>query len=80
MNYLLKILFLISAFISSVISILFLISLIALIGGGGNVLFPGLGLVAAMWFVVLVLFVMMVISISFTILLYKIFFKKVVSE
>jgi hypothetical protein len=73
-----KLIFIISAFISFVISILFLISLIALIGGGGNVLLPGLGLIVAMWFIVIVLFIMAIISISITILLYKIAFKKAI--
>lgn len=80
MNLLLKIFFGISTLISLVIFALFLLSLIAWIGGGGNILFPGLGLVVAMSLIVILLFIMTIISVSVTFLLYKMTFKKTIVE
>ena len=77
MKILLKILFAISALISLIITILFLLALFAWISsGGGSVLLPGLGLVIAMSAIVVFLLVISVCSTAITILLYRIIFGK----
>ena len=77
MKILLKILFAISALISLIITILFLLALFAWINGGGNVLLPGLGLVIAMGAVVMFLLAFSVCSVATTFLLYRIIFRKI---
>lgn len=76
MNYLIKALLVISALISFTILLLFVLAFVAWLSGGGNVLFPGLGLIVAMWVIVVLLFIMLVISISVTILLAQVVFKR----
>jgi hypothetical protein len=71
-----KFLFLISAFISLIVSLLFLLSIFAWLNGIGSVFFPGLGLVVAIWVFVIFLLLMAVVSISLTILVYKSVYKK----
>ncbi len=75
-----KILFLISAFISLIVSLLCLLSIIAWIADAGSVVFPGLGLVVAMGAIVILLLLMAVISIILTILLYKLVYRKGVAQ
>ena len=76
MKLLLKILFIISAIISLIIFALFALTLISWINnGGGNVLFPGLGLIVTMSLVVIALFIMTILSFLITFLLYKFAFK-----
>jgi len=76
MKLLLKTLFIISAIISLTIFALFALSVIAWINGGGDVLFPGLGLIVAMGVIVIALLIMTILSFLITFLIYKFAFKK----
>lgn len=75
MKYLLKALLAIFVLKSLVILILFILAFVAWLSGGGNVLFPGLGLVVAMSVIVFLLFIMLIISVSITALLARVVFK-----
>jgi hypothetical protein len=75
MNFLLKILSDISAVISLLVLILFVVSLIVWMSGGGNVLFPGLGIIVSMGAIVVLLLITLIISFAITFLLYKTAFK-----
>ncbi|MGI9055721.1 MAG: hypothetical protein ACR2F2_07960 [Pyrinomonadaceae bacterium] len=76
MKILLKILFAISALISLIITILFLLALSALMRGGGYVLLPGLGLVVSMGAIVVFLLTVLAGSFVITYLLYRIISEK----
>ena len=80
MNFLLKTLFIVSALISFLILLLFVLSLIVWLSSGGNVLFPGLGLIVAMGAIVILLLMMLLISFVITFLLYKITFRNSASN
>lgn len=74
MKFLIKTLFVISALISLVVFLLFVLTFVAWLSGGGNVLFPGLGLVVAMGAIVVLLSIMLIISVAVTILLARVVF------
>ena len=76
MKILIKALLVISTLISLVIFLLFALALIGWLSGVDNVLFPGLGLVVAMGAIVFLLLIMLIISVSITILLARIAFKR----
>lgn len=54
---------------------LFVMLLISWVSGGGNVLFPGLGLIVTISMVVIAFFIMTVLSAAITFLLYKFAFR-----
>lgn len=75
MRILLKILFIISALITLIFFALFVMLFISWINGGGNVLFPGLGLIVTISLVVIAFFIMTILSAAITFLLYKFAFR-----
>ena len=76
MKILIKALLVISTLMSLVILLLFVLALAAWLSGGGNVFFPGLGLVVAMSVIVVLLLIMLIISVSVTVLLARVVFKR----
>ena len=71
MKILLKILFAISALITLVIFLLLSLTFFAWIGDGGNVLFPGLGVIVSMGVIVVLLLTFLNSSAVVSFLLYK---------
>lgn len=71
MKILLKILFVIFALITLLIFLLLSSAFLAWIGDGGNVLFPGLGLIVSMGVIVILLLTLLMSSAVITFLLFK---------